>query len=334
MRPSRRVPAARWRPAALRRAAAAFAAVLAASGHAPLRAEEFFAVRDQNPLLRGFYLPLPSDSRSDAGATVSATLLVSNTLNVERNSRESLFVDGESDAVDLTYENALSQNWRYRLTLPIIHDSGGVLDSVVDSWHELFGFRRGERPFYPKRQMDYFYSGMGTIHLNHPQTSVGDAAADVGWYAVDDPQRTLSLWGGLKVPSGSVKGLTSDGAWDGALWAHTAVRLKKWQFASELGVAQPFGDELFAGGAHRSSLFGRFAASRALNSSWSVRAQLDGQTGHVAGSDMRFLGPSLQMSVGAVHRLRGGRWRVEAGFTEDAAVNTAPDITFFLGIHG
>jgi hypothetical protein len=28
----------------------------------PLRAEEFFAFRDQNPLLRGFYLPLPSDS--------------------------------------------------------------------------------------------------------------------------------------------------------------------------------------------------------------------------------------------------------------------------------
>jgi hypothetical protein len=127
--------------------------------------------------------------------------------------------------------------------------------------------------------------------------------------------------------------LTSDGAWDGALWAHTAVRLPKWQFAAELGLAQPFGDELFAGLAHRGSVFGRFAASRVLDSSWSLRAQLDGQTGHVAGSDLRFLGPSLQLSVGAVRRLRGGRWRIEAGFTEDAAVNTAPDITFFLGIH-
>ncbi len=334
MRPYRRVPAARWRPAALRRPAAALAAVLAASGHAPLRAEEFFAIRDQNPLLRGFYLPLPSDSRLDAAAAVSATLLVSNTLNVERNPRESLFVDGESAAVDFTYENALSQSWRYRFTLPIIHDSGGVLDSVIDVWHELFGFRRGERPFYPKRQMDYFYSGRGTIDLDHPQTRVGDVAADVGWYALDDPRRTLSLWGGLKSPSGSVKGLTSDGAWDGALWAHAAVRLAKWQFASELGVAQPFGDEIFAGGAHHGSLFGRIAASRELNSAWALRAQLDGQTGHVVASDIRFLGSSLQLSVGAVRRLRGGRWRIEAGLTEDAAVNTAPDITFFLGIHG
>jgi hypothetical protein len=28
-----------------------------------------------------------------------------------------------------------------------------------------------------------------------------------------------------------------------------------------------------------------------------------------------------------------GRWRIDMGFAEDAAVNTAPDITFFLGIH-
>jgi len=318
---------------ALRRASVtvmALACWLTASG--PVRAEEFFAFRDQNPLLRGFYLPLPSDSRLDSGASLSATLLISNTLNVESNSHESLLVDGESDALDLTYENALAQRWRYRFSVPIIHDSGGFLDSAIDTWHEAFGFNRGNRPFYPKGQINYFYSGQGKITLNHPQTSLGDLAADVGWYAVDDARRTVSVWGGLKAPTGSVADLTSDGAWDGALWAHAAMRWPKWQLAAELGVAQPFGDEIFAGAAHRSSAFARFAATRVLGSAWSLRAQLDGQTGHVAGSNMRFLGPSLQLSVGAIRRLTG-RWRLQMGFAEDAAVNTAPDITFFLGIH-
>ena len=328
MRPPRRAPAG------LRRSLVAVTAALAcwetASG--PLRAEEFFATRNQNPLLRGFYLPLPSDTRLDSGATLSATLQVSNTINVERNSHESLFVDGESDALDLTYENALTQRWRYRFSVPIIHDSGGILDSVVDTWHELFGLDRGNRPFHPKRQIDYFYSGQGKFDLNHPQTGFGDIAADVGWYAVDDARRALSLWGGLKAPTGSVAHLTSDGAWDGALWAHTALRWPKWQLAAELGVAQPFGDELFAGTAHRTSGFARFAVTRALAPAWSLRAQLDGQTGHVAGSDTRFLGPSLQLTLGAVRRL-SSRWRIQMGFAEDAAVNTAPDITFFLGIH-
>jgi hypothetical protein len=79
-------------------------------------------------------------------------------------------------------------------------------------------------------------------------------------------------------------------------------------------------------------VFARFAATRSVGSQWSLRAQLDGQTGHVAGSELRFLGPSLQLTVGAARTLKG-RWRIDMGFAEDAAVNTAPDITFFLGIH-
>ena len=42
-----------WRPSA--------AAVLWLTASGALRAEEFFPIRDQNPLLRGFYLPLPVD---------------------------------------------------------------------------------------------------------------------------------------------------------------------------------------------------------------------------------------------------------------------------------
>ncbi len=263
---------------------------------------------------------------------MSAMLLVSNTLNVEARQHETLLVDGESAALDLAYENALAPDWRYRLSVPVIHDSGGVLDALIDGWHQIFGFSRGNRPFYPKRQLDYSYSGVANIDLHHSQTSVGDLAADVGWYALDDAGHTLSLWGGLKAPTGKVADLTSDGAWDGALWMHGAMRWPKWQLAAEVGVAQPFGDEIFAGAAHRDSVFARFAATRSVGSLWSLRAQLDGQTGHVAGSDLRFLGPSLQLTVGAARNLKG-RWRIDMGFVEDAAVNTAPDITFFLGIH-
>jgi hypothetical protein len=192
-------------------------------------AEEFFSTRDQNPLERGFYVPLPSDTRGDAGSTLSATVLVSNTLNVESTAHESLFVDGESLALDLAYENAVAPGWRYRVSLPLVHDSGGVLDSVIDTWHELFGFPRGNRPYYPKRQIDYVYSGEGKIDLDHPQSSFGDLAADLGWYAIDDAQRTVSLWGGLKAPTGSVADLTSDGAWDGAVWA---LRRRAWAGAT------------------------------------------------------------------------------------------------------
>ncbi|MEA3159625.1 MAG: hypothetical protein QOD95_1173, partial [Gammaproteobacteria bacterium] len=244
---------------------------------------------------------------------------------------ESVFVDGESDVIRLTYENTLWQSWRYRFTLPIIHDSGGFLDTAVASWHRLFGLPQGQRPFYPKNEIVYAYSGRGNVDITQSQTGIGDISGDIGWYAVDDAHRTVSFWGGLAAPTGSASKLTGDGAWDGAVWAHGALRWPKWQLAAELGLAQPFGDEIFAGYAHKTSVFARFAATRALGSQWSVRAQLDGQSGRVEDSDIRLLGPSLELSIGAVRRL-GEHWRLEFGFAEDAAVNTAPDITFFLGI--
>jgi uncharacterized protein DUF3187 len=294
-------------------------------------ADEFFLVRDENPLIRGFYLPLPSDSRLTDGQSLSATLSIMNTVNVESRPQESVLVDGESDDLRLTYENSLGQSWRYRFTVPIIHDSGGFLDSAIDHWHRWFGFNPGNRPFYPKNQIVYSYSGRGNVDITQSQTGIGDSSGELGWYPIDDAHRTVSIWGGLEAPTGSASKLTGDGAWDGAVWAHGALRWPKWQLAAELGIAQPFGDEIFAGNAHKTSVFARLAATRALGSLWSLRAQLDGQSARVEDSEIRLLGPSLELTIGAVRRL-GEHWRLEFGFTEDAAVNTAPDITFFLGI--
>jgi hypothetical protein len=300
-----------------------------------LRAEEFFPVRDENPLTRGFYLPLPSDARRDDLRTLTATLTLSNTVNVEQRGPEELLVDGESDTLRLSFDAALRGGWRYRLTVPVVRDSGGFLDGLIESWHQFFGLPRGDRVYYPKNQLDYFYLRSGgrniSVLLDHPQTSVGDLSADAGWYAADDAARTVSFWAGVKAPTGSAARLTGDGAWDAAAWAHWAQRFARWQLAAEAGVLQPFGDEIFAGEAHRSAAFARFAATRSLDEAWSLRAQLDGQSRRVDG-DLRFLGQSLQLTLGATRRLRG-RWRLEMGFSEDAAVNTAPDVGFFIAVH-
>jgi hypothetical protein len=326
-------PAGRYDRAArlrhLRATLIAAALGLAACGHA--RADDFFAVRDQNPLLRGFYLPLPSDSPADAPVRAAAALLVSNTLNVEHRGQESLLVDGESAVLDLSLDSAIAPGWRYRLSVPLIHDGGGVLDTAIDDWHRLFGFSRGYRPYYPKGQIDYYYSGASTL-VNRSANGIGDAAADVGWYPLDDAARTLSFWAGLKAPTGSRASFASDGAWDGAVWTNFALGLGRWRLAAELGVLQPFGDELFGGAAHRTAGFARLAASRAMGNRWTLRAQIDAESSRVADTQLRFIGRSLQLSLGADARLYR-RWRLQMGFSEDAAVNTAPDVTFFLGIH-
>ncbi len=161
-------------------------------------ADEFFAVRDENPLIRGFYLPLPSDSRLTDGTGVSATLSISNTLNVENRGQESLLVDGENDVWVLSFDHALAQTWRYRLTVPIIHDSGGFLDSPIDHWHRWFGFDPGNRPYYPRNEILYVYSGKSTVDIRGAQT--GSATSPVNGAGIPSRMRTERCRYGVGLP--------------------------------------------------------------------------------------------------------------------------------------
>lgn len=299
-------------------------------------AQAFFPIKDENPLLRGIYLPLPSDMRRDAPASVSLTLSVENTINTENRGTEHLFVDGEAATARLAYDARLSTDFRYRLSLPITRDSGGILDRTIDRWHGWFGLPRGDRPFYPRNQLDYAYGGNPSdpahaLQVSQPHTGIGDLALELGWFALEDDSRTLSVWGGVEAPTGSAVHLTGNGAWDASLWAHAAKRYAHWQFGAELGVVQACGDDTFGGAARRASAFARGAATWVAGPTWSWRLQLEGQTARLKDTELRFLGPSLLFSAGADVALNR-QWRLQLGFSEDAAVNTAPDVTFFIGI--
>lgn len=294
-------------------------------------AGEFFQIKNENPLLRGLYLPLPSDMRAGDGTGFSMNLAVANTINVESRAGERLFVDGEAATLRLAYDARLAPRWRYRLTLPLIRDSGGSLDPLIERWHGAFGLKRGQRPKYPRDQLEYFYNGIASIDLNRSSTGIGDASAEVGWFAVDAAARSLSVWGGLEAPTGSVAALTGNGAWDASLWMHAALRGTRWQVGAEAGLVRPFGDDVFGGAARRTAAFGRVAASWLPSPAWSLRLQLDAQSARLKQTQLRFLGPSMLLSAGVQWRVNP-RWSAQLGFTEDAAVNTAPDVTFFIGM--
>jgi hypothetical protein len=306
-------------------------ALLLAAASAASRAGDFLDVRNDNPLLRGLYLPLPVESAAADGAAVSGTLAIENTINAEARGAESLFVDGEAVLVRLSFDAPLAPRWRMRLNLPLIRDSGGALDTLIDRWHGWFGLPRGVRPRYPRDRLQLSYDGAVSFDRRDSQSGIGDASAELGWYALDEPSRTLAVWGGIEAPTGSARALTGNGAWDAGLWLHAAWRGRRWQAGAEAGVLRPFGDEVFGGLAQRTSVFGRAAAGYAITPAWVLRLQLEAQSARLKDTQLRFLGPALIVSAGLQHRF-GRRWDVQWGFAEDAAVNTAPDVTFYMSV--
>jgi Protein of unknown function (DUF3187) len=293
-------------------------------------AADFFSIRDENPLLRGLYMPLPA-TREHSAYSWSATLALTNTINVESRAAEQLFVDGESVELRLIGAGSVATDWQYRIVIPIIRDSGGSLDHTIEGWHRFFGLPQGARPLYPTGQLRYFYSRGGAPIMSRvqPATGLGDIDLEAGWAPAMNGTWQLSIWTGLEAPTGSASKQTGNGAWDAALWVNAAWSHARWHLAAEIGVARPFGDDLFAGDATRGTAFQRIAATWSANERWSLRAQLDAHSSRVAHTELRFLERSLAAALGAALTTKHGHV-VEFGFAEDAAVNTAPDVSFFV----
>ena len=110
-----------------------------------------FLVRDQNPLLRGVYLPVSRPAMMpDRSWTQDFTLTVSNTTNIESRNGAQLLVDGESTELRWIGNWRLSRHWQVQLSVPFVHYGGGQLDSFIDDWHRLLGLPRGDRPRVPR----------------------------------------------------------------------------------------------------------------------------------------------------------------------------------------
>ncbi len=292
---------------------------------------ELFAVRDQNPLIRGAYLPLPADFAVPAEATsFTAGIQWSNTVNIEQTSTEAMLVDAESIELDLTLARALGP-WRLRATLPVLNRSAGILDSVIADWHDFFGLPKGQRPLVPKNAYAIDYANSAGLTVAAPSgTALGDLALEGGHVFLDSAGSRLALWAGLEAPTGSRAHLDGDGALDAALWLESGHDLgSRFALDARLGITRQGGRTPLP--LERTVGFGTLALSWHASSRLDASVQFDAHGAAARGSDLKFLDHAVLMSFGGRYRLASGSL-LEAAVVEDIEVDHSPDVTFHVGI--
>ena len=96
---------------------------------------------------------IPSQRSVDTplGLSWAASATLSNHFTVESKGDESLFLDGQTDALTLSLRYGLPQEWDVEVTVPWRHHSGGFTDNLISSWHRFFGLPDGNRDSYPDR---------------------------------------------------------------------------------------------------------------------------------------------------------------------------------------
>jgi hypothetical protein len=298
---------------------------------APVAVGDPLPVRDQNPLVRGVYLPLPSQVAGDvAGWQLSTGLQWSNTVNLDTSARESLVVDEESAELDL----AIARNygaWRFRAGLPVTWRGAGSLDGFIDSWHRFFGLPRGDRPLLAKNAYDVRYARTGrpTVVVRDG-TSLGDLQLEAGRVVSSGERGELVAWLGVEAPTGSESRSTGNGGVDVAGWLSGRVGLaENVDLSGQVGVVAIGGDRPLP--APSTAAFGTATLGWRALPTFTAIVQIDAHSRLASDADAKFLQAPTILTLGGRLRMKSGAV-FEAGVSEDIAVDRSPDVVFHFGL--
>lgn len=305
---------------------------------------EPFRTANQNPLVHGYGLPAERTSQLLPSGTWTAVVTqdVASIYSSSSSDTEQLLLDGEQYRWALTGKYALSDRLELGLELPVIHQSGGFLDSMIIDWHNLWGLPQGGRDSAQNNRLTYRYSKDGSQRLNVTDTStgVGDISLLAAYRLFDQHQDrdhdAVAIRAQLKLPTGNSDSLHGTGSTDLALFLTGATnRATEWGtlgvYGSAGGMFSSDGDLLSE---QRENLIGFGSAGIGWSpTSWiAFKAQLDLNTAFYRDSSLDELSKTaLMLTLGGTLQL-ADNYLLDIGLSEDLTVAAAPDVTFHLGL--
>lgn len=291
-----------------------------------------FAVRDQNPLLAGFGLPLAMPTGAGTW-TARLDLFWGSTALMQEIGNEAILVDAETRETRVTLQSVISDRIAWQLQLPYRYTGGGNLDSFIDSWHDTFSLPEGARPILPRDQTNIVYARAGVRQLDKRSSSSGlaDIQAALGYVVSDSARSPVMAWLSVELPTGDEDKLTGNGATDVSLLLSAAHALSgRWSaFGQVAGTWVGKSDLLPI--EQRDVVWSAMGGVRVR--AWrdlSLKAQIDAHTA-VYDSKLDFFGEAVVLTVGGDYTFDSGL-RLDLGVSEDLAVEHSPDVVFVVGL--
>lgn len=294
-----------------------------------------FPARDLNPLLAGFGLPAALPARlSNESWSIAADLNWASVSLVQHAGTEQLIVDAETREARVTIGRSWQNGFAAQLQIPYRYTGGGILDSAIDSWHDIFGLPEGTRARSPKDRLRIAYASGNTVFFDErsPQSGLGDISLDFGRSLSATPATAVAAWLSIKLPSGDADRFTGSGATDVSLAIAGEHRLgEDWSVFGQAGVAWLGEGERLA---DRQRDFGWSALAGVgwrVTRGLELKAQFNAHSAVFDEADLDFLGEALVLTVGGDYRFASG-WQFDVAVSEDIAVESASDVVFVLGL--
>lgn len=278
---------------------------------------------------------LPSQRSADTPGPGAIVLAVhgslANTYVNEFRSPEAVNLDGEVARVALELRYGIGENWDLSVELPWLQHSGGHLDSLIDSWHDLFGMSDGGRDAVDRDLLDYRYAGPDAgFELTDDASGVGDVSVALNRVFYRRDEASASLVAGYKFSTGDAEDFTGSGSGD----AYLALRFSGDHLSGlpltwhgQLGYLRAGEADALGELQNRDLWFAGLALDWAVWERVSLLVQVDG---HAGPTDSRLTGigeDAWMFSLG-LRWQPSPRWQLDFSVVEDIQVETAPDIIF------
>lgn len=293
-----------------------------------------FETRDQNlfNLIHGQALPSNARLLKKNQNLWSSSLIITNTLNSGSNANEAIYLDYEAYRFNLSYQYGIKQNWNLKIDVPVMHQSAGILDSAIDRWHNFFGLPRANRPLVEHDQysIQYINQAQTQINLDETSTSLGDIQLALAHSLIEKESTQLSLWAGLKLPSGDENKLSGSGATDVSAWLALNQQLaENWLTNLNLGAVVPGGNNYQKMPLAEQVLYGHIMLGWLASDHINIKIQLQGHTSYYDQSQLKMLSDTYFISFGGTLKINSCQ-QLDIAFNEDIKVDSTPDASLLI----
>lgn len=253
-----------------------------------------------------------------------------NTSIVDGQGAQRTVIDGETHRLELDLRRGLDNGWEIGATIPALRHSGGFLDRPIEEWHNVFGLPDGNRDRLPRNRLLFSQrssDGSGFV-LDSDGGGIGDIQLSVSRQLGDG----LALRTALKLPTGDSARFTGSGAGALSTSLHASGRFRTslhWHASG--GLLLSGSSDVLRSRAESTVAFGSTTLAWEVGDTLVLKAQLDAHTAVYEGTGKPLNRATFQLSVGAAFAIADA-WALEVGFSEDIAVETAPDVVFHAGL--
>jgi hypothetical protein len=237
----------------------------------------------------------------------------------------------------LIWKRGIATGWQVAVELPLLAHRNGMMDGLIENWHDLFGLSNSDRD-WPRNRLVYRYENSNgeRFLVNRDMSGIGDLVISLS-HALNrgaDKGAQWALHGSLKLPTGDSDRLFGSGAADLAFWLSGSGQRVFWRWPLNLygqaGLLLKGEAELLQEIQRDLVLFGSLGLGWKPKGWLDLKAQLDVHTTHYDSGLDQLGGAAVMLTVGGSIHLDGRAQRIDIAIGENLTTDAVPDFMINL----